>query len=401
MSLDQLPGQANGVTVTSDPHFGPATQEYHDTTRWAMIHSGTTTHEIILNPEPRNRKRQEGTPAFIKPSTSGYYLSSLITILHAIPLAREALLLREHMLSDYGHDVDWWDGQAVKFPRIVNLADGIHDGDWDEVIYETQRLMAFLDMTERAYGNVDVLASLKSVLDQGQEKATANFLRSWQEAATRAAPADGLETIFGSSGLKVIPGGSEPPVRESFHNLDVHIDLELADTGASLYDAIDEILWPGVYDQEDIEETYLDTIGEVFTVRVVRQSPSGAGLGVKIPAVWYADRYLKSCKESVKEMRTKKSKILNDIEKIGMVETRIKEYRFATTDPSIDARQLLETAIEKLEKENPSPKMNGTKEDDEDTVMDSKSKKHDQADIARELRMISDRVEKKLECKFS
>jgi len=402
MSLDQpLPGQTNGVTGTSNPYFGPANQEYYDTNRWAMTLPGTTTHEIILNPEPDNRKRQDDTPAFIKPSASGYYLPSLITILHAIPLAREVLLLREHTLPEYGHEAEWWDGIAVKVPRIVNVAEGSHDRDWDEVIYETQRLMAFLDMTDRAYSSADVLASLKSVLEQGQQQATASFLKSWQEAATRAAPANGLTSIFESSGLKETPGGSEAPHRVPFHSLDVEVDLELADTGASLYDAIDEILWPVHYDEDDTEETYLDTIGEVFTLRVIRQGSSGIGLGVKIPAVWYPDRYLKSCKDSVKEMRARKANILKDIERIGRVQASIREYKTAEMEPAVDARKLLETAIEHLEKGNPPHEVNGANDEDEDIVMDSKSKKPDHADIAKELRIVADRVGKKLECKLS
>ncbi|KAI9871811.1 MAG: hypothetical protein M1830_002426, partial [Pleopsidium flavum] len=395
MSLDQtLPRQANGVTGMSSQHFGPANQEHYDTNRWAMTLPGTTTHEIILNPEPENRKRQDGTPAFIKPSTSGYYLPSLITILHAIPLSREVLLLREHTLPEYGHEAEWWDGTAVKVPKVINVAEGSHDRDWDEVIYEAQRLMAFLDMTDRAYGTADVLASLESV--QGQEP-TASFLKSWQEAAMRAASTNGLTTIFESSGLKVTPGVSEAPHRVPFHTLEVEVDLELADTGASLYDAIDEILWPAPYDEDDNEETYLDTIGEVFTLRVIRQGFSGSGLGVKIPAVWYPDRYLKSCKDSVKEIRARKANILKDIERIRRVEASIKECKPADMEPVVDARKLLETAIEHLEKGNPPQEVNGVDDQDDNIVMDSKSKKPDPADIVKELRIITDRVEKKLE----
>jgi len=403
MSLDQtLPDQANGVTGMSNPHFGPANQGHYDTNKWAMTLPGATAHEIILNPEPENRKRQANRPTFLKPSAIGHYLPSLVTILHAVPLARDTLLLREHTLSDYGHDAEWWDGVAIKVPRIVNLADASQDRDGEEVIYETQRLMAFLDMTDRAYGSADVLASLKSVREQGQEMATACFLKAWQQAAIKAAPANQATTVFQSSGLKVTPGASEAPHRVPFHSLDVEVDLELADTGATLYDAIDEVLWPALCDEDDTEETYLDTIGEIFTLRVIRQGNLGTGLGIKIPAVWYPDRYMKSCKDIVKEMRARKAKIWKEIDKIGMVQTRIEEYKAADIEPAINAKKLLETAIMHLEKHGDisSHGANGTSNQGEgDAMMESTYRKPRQKDIAQQLRMIAERVDKKLECK--
>lgn len=402
MSLDQtLPGQANGVTGMSNPHFGPAGQDHYDTNKWAMTLPGPTAHEIILNPEPENRKRQADTPAFLKPSAIGYYLPSLVTILHAIPLARETLLLREHTLPDYGHDAEWWDGVAIKVPRIINLADGSEDRDGEEVLYETQRLMAFLDMTDRAYGSADVLASMKSVLEQGQELATACLLKAWQQAAIKAAPANQATTIFQSSGLKVTPGVSEAPHRVPFHSLDVEIDLELADTGATLYDAIDEVLWSAPYDEDDAEETYLDTIGEIFTLRVFRQGTLGTGLGIKIPAVWYPDRYLNSCKDIVKEMRARKADILKDIDRIGLVQASIEEYKATDIEPVINARKLLETAITHLEKDGDSlpHEVNGASDDGGDIMKDSTNRTLSQRNIAQQLRVIAERVEKKLECK--
>ncbi len=400
MSLDQAPsGQTNGITGVSNPYFGPASQDHYDQSQWAVTVSGPAAHEIILNPEPQNRKRQGDAPAFLKPSVSGEYLPSLITILHAIPLAREVLLLREHTLPEYGHEAEWWDGVAVNVPRIVNLADGTQDRESEEVIYETQRVMAFLDMTERAYGSADVLANLRIVVDRNQTQATANFLKAWQEAATMAAPKNELTNLFESTGMKVTPGVSEAPQRVPFHSLDVEVDLELADKGATLYDAIDEVLWPGTYDEEDTEETYLDTIGEVVTLRITRQGLTGKGIGVKVPAVWYPDRYLKSCKDLVKEMRIQKASILKDMERLGTVQRRIEEYRVADTEPALDARKLLETAIVHLERDTSLQKTNGANDEGEDVVMDSRPDKPGAHEIAQQLRIIAERVEKKLECK--
>ena len=111
---------------------------------------------------PRNRKRKPNTPAFIKTPSTGHRLSALIKTDRAIPKAREALLNRNQTLQDCGHEKDGWDGTPVRVLRIVNMdADGQNMIE-NDVVYEAQRLMAFLDKTDRAYGSTNVLR-LRSV----------------------------------------------------------------------------------------------------------------------------------------------------------------------------------------------------------------------------------------------
>jgi hypothetical protein len=57
-----------------------------------------------------------------RPSTFFVVVSSgLLTILHSIPLAREALLLRNKPLFDYGHDPQWWNGQPINLLIFAKL----------------------------------------------------------------------------------------------------------------------------------------------------------------------------------------------------------------------------------------------------------------------------------------
>ncbi|KAI9818461.1 MAG: hypothetical protein M1827_000520 [Pycnora praestabilis] len=386
-----LPQQETGVTGPTE--FGPANREHYETNKWAMTLPGSSTHEIYLSPEPVHRRREDHEPAFIRPSTSLKYLGALITILHAIPLAREALLFTPHTLPEYGQDNEWWEGSPVKVPRIVTIGEENHQTDWHEIIYETQRLIAFLDMTDRAYGSVDVLANLDNLKDQGPDNVTGNFLKLWQTAATRAAPNSDLTNIFRSVGLK----NSEEVEWLPFWCLEVNVDSEITDKNQTLYDALDEIIWADDYDEPSLEETYLEAIGEVFTLRINRQS-IGNGLGIRIPSVWYPDRYLKACKGLATDMRIKKAEVRKDLQKMDLAQLKLTEYNdIGGNGKKVDARKLLKTTIAHFERPDLINQKHKTDIGEEDISMQSQSLPSGHADAAKELKAIYERITGKLQ----
>ncbi|KAI9837545.1 MAG: hypothetical protein M1819_007196 [Sarea resinae] len=399
LSMSGLP-QENGVTDNSDPHFGPATRPFYDSSQWAMTFPGTSAHEIFLNPEPVDRKRDDNEPCFLKPSTSQPYLSSLLTIMHAIPLAREALLLRGHTLSEYGHNNEWWDGNAIRMPRVVDVETGLENGDWDEIIYETQRLMAFLDMTERAYGSVEVIARLKSVADTNLDLAVSAYLQSWSEAAQRTDPDNDLPKLFWSVGIQRVAGElPEEAVTAPFFCLDVGVDDDIADTSQSLYDALDNIIWSEPWEEEGAVEAYLDTLGDVLTMKVSRQSLSGNGLGIRIPAVWYPDRYLESCKEQARAMRARKAEVGKMISKIELAQTKLTQINCKASSfgqsTVVDAGKLLESTVAHFEKSDAI--QNGGDRDMDDLMGSGPQNSRPSGEaIAKELSKIYEGVKSKL-----
>lgn len=390
-TLPQDSGVAGGV------EFGPATKEYYDNQNWAMTVSGSA-HEIILNPEPEDRKREHDQPAFLKPSVSGQYLAPLLTILHSIPLANEALMFRDHLLSEYGQEGDWWEGTAVKLPRIVDLTDGGANEDANEIIYETQRLMAFLSMTERAYGSVEVLAHLKVVEDHNQGKVVGTYLEAWQEAVTRMNPESPNISLFHSVGTRVPFDGTEVH-RHDFCCLDVLIDENIAENSYTLYDALDDIIWAENIGEKDSAEIFLESIGEVFTMRLIRQNQTKCSLGVRIPAAWYPDRYLESCKEVASKMRLRKSEINRLIDKAELLHARLTEYqpRQEGNGKSISSSKLLQTAINYFERPPQSESHDIASDMDGSIRMGHFDSGLSHADLAKELRNVSERVERKLE----
>jgi hypothetical protein len=137
--------QESGVIGNSKAIFGPANKDqYYDTAQWAMVPTAT---EVIPDPIPSQRRREEGQPAILKPSPRFNYLPALIAILHSIPLFRNALLAPNVTQRSYWMGDDWWKGSPALPSRIIDTTEreAVYGRD---ILYETQRLMAFLDRSE-------------------------------------------------------------------------------------------------------------------------------------------------------------------------------------------------------------------------------------------------------------
>ncbi|PWY75142.1 hypothetical protein BO70DRAFT_354609 [Aspergillus heteromorphus CBS 117.55] len=308
MSLNQNLGQQEtGVTSTKDSKFSRATRDHYEEGAWAMTLFNSSSREIIISPDPTDRKRRDGEPPFIRPSEDNVYLSGFLTILHSIPLAREALMLRTRLLSNYGHDPQWWNGQPINLPKIVTVHDA-QDGDteWDDIIYETQRIMAFLDGTSRAFGSSDALASLKSMSSYDREGSVGQFLESWQEAAIRADQGNQLATIFSSTAYKRPLSVFDTPIDKEFSTLTPFVERE---HGQSLYDVLDHTMWSDRAGEE-LDDVWLEHVAEVFTIKM---DGTDKPLEVNIPAVFYPDRYLSASRDLSREFRAQRLRVYEEI----------------------------------------------------------------------------------------
>ncbi|KAJ5908133.1 hypothetical protein N7495_000815 [Penicillium taxi] len=315
MSLNEGMGyQETGVVTaatagaSSEPHFGKATRENYDDSDWAMTLFNETAQEIVVNLEPEDRKKIGDEPVFLRPTTGGLHLGGLITILHGIPLAREALLLRNKLLYDYGGDSQWWNGHEINLPKIVSLHEGNDNTDWEDVIHEAQRLMAFLDSTQRAFGSSDALVHIKQETDSfyssDSEEAVSRFLEAWHSAAERADPKGSFSTVFKSLAFKKSPFDDEnyePEAKEVFI-LEPPVEQE---HGQTLYDVLDKSIWSDLPNCPDLDDVWLEHVSDVLVMKL--DAPQNAkSVDVKIPAVFYPDRYLSSHRELSRDLRTKR-----------------------------------------------------------------------------------------------
>ncbi|KAL9596116.1 MAG: hypothetical protein Q9219_006015 [cf. Caloplaca sp. 3 TL-2023] len=386
-----LPAQEVGVTTADKPYFGPVRHD-HDTKNWIMTTSKSTAKEILLNPEPKDRQRQSKTPAFLRPSPAGHRLPGLIKILHAVPAAREAFLSRGSLLSDYGRQNEWWDGMAIESPRIVHRESDQELLD-KEVLHESQRLMAFLDHTQRAYGSSEALCTYPGIGEHQGDAVPKAFLATWSAAASHYNPESPFSELFLSTGVKTY---KDDHYQEDIGMLDLDLNEHLVEPGHTLYDAVDSLLWPGWDGTETDEQVFLDRVAEVLIIRIARNDDAAKGLDVKIPPVWYADRYRQPSQLRVQQMLAAKAAVKNEIDVLNARKHKATEFRsFRHQGKPIDIKSLLQVTREHFDKTarfgEDVKEVQAT--DTEQVVPDPKV--YDQ--ISEELKALSERVAQKLQ----
>lgn len=391
MSLNQTIGQQEtGVMTTNQSNFGEATREHYDEGNWAMTLFNASSQEIIISPDPEDRKRIDGEPAFLRSSPDNQYLGGFITILHSIPLAREALLCRNHILSNYGHDPQWWNGQPISLPKIVTMQDAQDgDTDWDDILHETQRLVTFLDLTNRSFGSSDALAGLKSISTYDPEGSVGKFLEAWQDAAIRADPGNKLTSIFSSNAYKRPVSVHDTPIHKEFFSLDPYVEPE---HGQTLYDVLDRTMWadrPG----DELDDVWLGNTADVLTIRMEGTDATDS-IDVKIPAVFYPDRYLAGCRDLAREFRAERLRIHEEIFK-----TERLLYRFSVSRSAfrrgLGSKEALEKAAAAVTQVVPKSLAN----DIGDTAFSPEAANKEAQQLAEELKTISAKIEDKLQGK--
>ncbi|KAL6234952.1 hypothetical protein BDW75DRAFT_151489 [Aspergillus navahoensis] len=387
MSLNQNLGQQETGVTTTGQHFGRATRDHYEQDDWAMTLFNSSAREIVISPDPVDRKRQQAEPAFIRPTQDSLYLSGLFTILHSIPLAREALLLRNKVLSNYGYDAQWWNGQPIYLPKIVSIHDA-QDGntEWDDILYESQRIIAFLDSTTRAFGSTDALAGLKRLETYGSGSAVGTFLEAWQEAAVAADPGNPLTTVFSSMAYKRPPktddssateqeaSFDEEPIDKEFFTLEPYVEPI---HGQTLYDVLDGTMWsdtPG----EELDDVWLEHVADILTIQLDSVDTTARAIDVKIPAAFYPDRYLASCRDIAREYRLQRLQIREDV-----VRLRSLMDRFSASGSAVASSQVLEKAADAAASLGPQDEASN----EEITSVQ---------DLALQLKAISRKIEDKL-----
>src|SRR5262249_24817869 len=125
----QIHMQETGVVGGSGTHFGPATRDHYDMSRWALTGPAVAVNEVYADVDPPHRGRNSGEPVMLKPHPSGGFLPAMLTILGSIPLLQELFLCCERVASDSCVDDRWWSGES--FPPSVLLDQADTDGSDD------------------------------------------------------------------------------------------------------------------------------------------------------------------------------------------------------------------------------------------------------------------------------
>ncbi|PSN70938.1 hypothetical protein BS50DRAFT_570359 [Corynespora cassiicola Philippines] len=332
--------QESGVIGGSKPFFGPATRDYYEDNNWALVPT-TSSAEVIPDPDADNRKREEKAPATIKPLATDDYLPALITILHAIPLYRNAFLAPSITQGDYWMGDEWWKGSALPPARTMETSDMETIRDL-ELVHETQRLMGFLDKTDRAYGSVATLLELDAmkepklpVDDQDQYDLVLRFLLNWGIIYNKLVPDLELNGVLRSS---FIANNEE---KESY-KLDINVFHEDAPSERTLYDLLDDLLFFNVGGS-----AHIMNISNVLILKLSSMKMDATGLNCKIPATFYADRYLYENKQAVDNMLSEMKICKEEIETLDNRLDKLKWHkpRQHPVAERLDALQMLKTSL--------------------------------------------------------
>ncbi|KAI4929111.1 hypothetical protein J4E85_005735 [Alternaria conjuncta] len=344
--IQSIEGQEMGVTGSAN--FRPATGANYDASQWALV---PTTTEIIADPIPSQRKREEGQPAILKPSPNFNYLPNLIPILHSIPLFRNALLCPGVLRNDYWQGDNWWKGNPTATARIFEDGTGLSEAYNLEILHETQRLMAFLDNTDRIYGSVNGLLESEAWREQppldDPDDDLLKFLVTWSFAFQSQVPnADlngHLKSTFDVAGT----------TQESFV-LDAAVTRNNLRPDFNLYDVLDDSLFASAGASAHIREA-----SNVLILRLTSSNTQTSDLGCHIPATLYIDRYLEKNKHVIDSMY---SEITQHEEQLVSLKTQVERLKYHTPKKAgakkVESLQLLKTSMTAFEPESPggSPK---------------------------------------------
>jgi hypothetical protein len=376
--------------------------------QWALVTTSSAAR-VYDNPEdPKERRRdwEKGEPVFFRPLKEKDPLPSLVAVLGQIPLARRALLGEELGLASYGSNSKWWDGESATAGEASVVDDGMDPHK--DVVVEAQRLMAFIQESNRSYGSVEALDKLEGISNittmQVLQKAGGNysgelrFLVGWSAAAMiYGSHADIFKTIITASENN---GGVMQDKADTIYRLD--LEPLASEPKQSLYQAIDELIWMNDPTGEAEDEYFIEQVAPILVMRVTNKDTSKEtkGLGLQVPHTFYADRYLKDNSGVMRQMRKDKALLRRHVQNIDLRKAKLNSTPHPK-DPTkmLDREELFEKSIEYLRGRDKPPvikKLPVKKEADEVMEEQEPEMRTPWDDLADQLEREHDKIKNKL-----
>lgn len=337
-SMRDVSEQENG-TISSGQHFGPAQRSHYPASQWALAPIASA-REVVEHPQPSERRRLPGQPAFLRGSPETGYNAALLNIYHSIPLAREALVFPPLKIAAYGHSPDWWSGTSDENLKHLSLEE-VLPGDEDKRRFaaELQCLMAFLDNTSRAYGSVDALSEMHYYQRTTGDSSTSKLFEAWRRACVEDFPDESLSQVFttvATRGPEV--EGALPEERDM---LQIEGSTNRVQTQSEF---LDKLVWVDSW-QTPPEDVWMDRFGHILTLRLRNPEVGAKGLGIVPDQVWYLDRYMPEMREALLEMRRKRYGLFQAINRLDRTKSRLAEMPpLQANAPRVHTKPMLEAA---------------------------------------------------------
>lgn len=344
--------QESGITVnqnelishpTSETHFGPAMRPSYDE-NWAMV----PVNAKSFDPPPSQRLRNSKVPVFLAcrlEQANKHRLGPLMMILHEIPAARNFFLLLEGSSQSYGNHKEWWRGQQIltKSQAPESWANNYQDVS---LVDETQRLIAFLDQTDRTYGTADSLCETHMI-----KSAWGDQVLRFYEALYNCSNSQELTRMWTSVKVDYTSGDSRP---QEFAILDFRISNDTPEVLCNLYSQWDYLFWiqqengwdgwAGRQDQTLSQIASIQIPAQVMTMRIRTD-----GLPIEIPEVLYIDRYLEGNLETARGMQNKMFQMWKAIDAAREKEVELSQWKNPDTGSAVDKTALAKRVIERSE----------------------------------------------------
>lgn len=288
-----------------------ATQQHYEPQSWALTRVEETT--VTECPPASGRVRDDGAPAFLKPfSHNNNPLPALVTILHSIPQCRNIFLAPNYGQESYAVSGDWWNAEPSSMPSYKSYRN-------EHLVREMQRLTAFLDRTQRAYGSAAKLQDLGGWQYDGNDKNVCH----WFPAIMDTAYNEQNCTPLGNALKSEWQGEGEVPSTDRYH-LTINDACTRAWSDANLYDALDTAIFS--YNQ-------LSLLLIPASVQVIHLKVGNPSTKVIIPPWLYLGRYgfdkmeiAKAALQDFKKAHDARQKVLEELEDIKYMEEDGKRY---------------------------------------------------------------------------
>ncbi|KAJ0114905.1 hypothetical protein J7T55_004647 [Diaporthe amygdali] len=318
------------------PFFGPANRENYQDDQWAMVR----VNKEGSDPPPSGRKRDPSAPAFLLCRQQGvqkYRLGPLMMIKHEIPAARNFFLSLDAFDPpvSYGHNNSWWKGDPILSTNSESAEDfpEAWSNDYRSVKLEDeiQRLMAFLDDTQRSYGTADSLCESPLMKNVWGDHVVQFYQNLYLKAGSQIVRSTMWTLVRFESGADEIPAPMTPPTSE-FGILEFRVPNELSDVLHSLYSSWDALFWINqdtelsCFPQDESERTaYMENPAEVLTMRIKLEDHR-----IEIPETFYIDRYLEKNLGTARILKSQMFQIWQALAKSKDAENKITKWKDPT-----------------------------------------------------------------------
>ncbi|KAL2176350.1 uncharacterized protein P884DRAFT_33774 [Thermothelomyces heterothallicus CBS 202.75] len=341
--------QQSGVTThdgASSVQFGPATRPNYDADEWAMVRLGHTERD----PDPSLRARKDGARVFLRcrkwNDWEKHRIGALLMIYQQIPAVRNALLQTgEAPRYGYGNKTDWWQGEPI-LPPQQPVTDGWYEDSVVSWSDEIHRLMAFLELSDRAYGTADVVARARHPDTRDTGDAERDFFENFAESETGEAARENRETLVSSVEIVAFDDAS-PQGGDCFGLLDLQVTKDADPLPENLYNVLDWLFFVDLRlareDPSAARVAWITQPSEVLTCRF--QGEDGLPGPLEIPETFYLDRYLKSNGKKLQELQMETVALLKAYDANLHKEGRLTRWVNPQTNKVYDRRVITKAAV--------------------------------------------------------